>query len=95
MRWTTVGAVAAVFLMIPSMAAGQPTLVVRTYNNFGVAADDLQIAREEAGAILRDAGIDVIWMDCWFRDREPAGVGRAGLPRRAFGGVRRARLMGT
>ncbi len=74
MRWTTVGAVAAVFLMIPSMAAGQPTLVVRTYNNFGVAADDLQIAREEAGAILRDAGIDVIWMDCWFRDREPAGA---------------------
>lgn len=72
MRWTTVGAVAAVLLMIPSVMTAQPTLVVRTYNNFGVATDDLRIARAEADAILREAGIDVIWMDCWFRDREPA-----------------------
>jgi hypothetical protein len=71
MRWT-VGAVAAVILMIPSVTAAQPTLVVRTYNNFGVAADDLRMARAEADVILHDAGIDVIWMDCWFRDHEPA-----------------------
>ena len=68
MRWTTVGAVAAVLLLIPSMTAAQPALVVRTYNNFGVAPDDLRVARVEADAILRNAGIDVIWMDCWFRD---------------------------
>jgi hypothetical protein len=71
MRWT-VGAVAAVILMIPSVMAAQPaqsTLVVRTYNNFGVAAGDLRVARAEAEAILHNAGIDVVWMDCWFRDR--------------------------
>jgi hypothetical protein len=71
MRWT-VGAIAAVMLMIPSVMAAQPSLVVRTYNNFGVASGDLRIARAEAESILHDAGIDVIWMDCWFRDHEPA-----------------------
>jgi hypothetical protein len=80
MTWTTVGAVAAVLLTNPSVMTAQPvepqraTIAVRTYNNFGVAVADLRIARVEAKAILGVAGIDVIWIECWSRDRKAAGA---------------------
>jgi hypothetical protein len=45
---------------------------VRVCNNFGVRSDDLQVAQGQAEAVLRDAGIDVLWMNCGFRDYVPA-----------------------
>ena len=52
-------------VVAPALAhTGQPTLVVRTYNAFGVASADLTGARAAARAILRDARIDVRWQDC-------------------------------
>lgn len=49
-------------------------LLVRIYNNYGVPAQDMQNARTQAAAILQDAGIDVTWIDCWDKDKEPADV---------------------
>jgi hypothetical protein len=47
-------------------------IVVRTFNNFGVPADDLRAARMDAADILKNAGIDVTWMDCWYLDAAPS-----------------------
>lgn len=64
---------ALVLLVVPGMGVtSAQSVTVRSYNNFGVPAADLQAARTLADAIFRDAGIEVTWMDCWFRDREPA-----------------------
>ena len=41
------------------------TIFIRSYNNFGVPAPDLAVAREHAQAILQDAGVNVVWIDCW------------------------------
>jgi hypothetical protein len=82
MKWAVCG-LAAVFLMNPWIVAGQaspgaPTseprtvLAVRTYNAFGVAPDDVRMARAEAATILGEAGIRVVWVDCWFRNHAPA-----------------------
>ena len=82
MAWKTVGLLAAVLLMTPGVTTAQssepsrPTVMVRSYNNFGVPAEELQIARGLAERILRDAGIEVTWIACWFRDREPADASR-------------------
>jgi len=40
------------------------TLVVRTYNRFGVSARDLSTAEATAGQLFEDIGIRVVWMDC-------------------------------
>src|SRR4029453_2977911 len=51
MEWQAVGLAATIF--------------IRSYNNFGVPAPDLAVAREHAQAILQEAGVNVVWMDCW------------------------------
>lgn len=89
MELKRVGIVAFVLLSIPTALAAQtgeeqerPAVVVRSYNYSGVSGKDLQTARANAEAILRTAGIDVSWMDCWFVDREPVDAApRCGQPR--------------
>ena len=49
------------------------TIFIRSYNNFGVPVADLAVAREHAQAILQEAGVSVVWTDCWVggrRDRK-------------------------
>ena len=48
------------------------TIFIRSYNNFGVPAPDLAVAREHAQAILQQAGLNIVWADCWVGDRQPA-----------------------
>jgi hypothetical protein len=66
----TVGALASFLLVSSGTVAAQadelahPTVVVRTYDGFGVPADDLRVARSEVETTLREAGIDISWIDC-------------------------------
>jgi len=50
------------------------TIIIRSYNNFGVAAVDLAAARQDAEAILQQAGVNVVWEECWVGEarRKPA-----------------------
>jgi len=41
------------------------TIIIRSYNNFGVPAADLAAAREYARAIVQEAGVNIVWADCW------------------------------
>lgn len=50
------------------------TIFIRVYNNFGVPAGDLAAAREEAQAVLQQAGVAIIWAECWVGDRQPASA---------------------
>jgi hypothetical protein len=58
MGWQAVGLVATIF--------------IRCFNNVGVPAADLAAAREHAQAVLQEAGVNIVWADCWFGDRQPA-----------------------
>ena len=69
MNWRAFGAVAAMVLAAPLVGQAQTTLTVRTYNNFGVSPDDLSAARPHVEAVFRDAGIELSWVDCWYRDK--------------------------
>ncbi len=77
MDFKAMAAMAAVVLTIPVAAVAETTdapvratVRVRTFNYFGVSANDLQIARTHAEGILREAGIEVSWLDCAV-DRDP------------------------
>jgi hypothetical protein len=48
------------------------TIIIRSYNNFGVPAADLAAAREHARTILQDAGVNVVWTDCWVGEGRKA-----------------------
>ena len=48
------------------------TIIIRSYNNLGVPADDLAAARRHAEAILQQAGVNIVWADCWVGKRQPA-----------------------
>ena len=48
------------------------TIFIRTFNNVGVPAADLTAARAHAEAVLQDAGLNIVWADCWVGDRQPA-----------------------
>ncbi len=81
MDFTRVGAGAAVLLVIWTPLAAEtvrpperPTVVARTFNYAGVLDGDLRKAQARAEDILREAGIEVAWLDCWLVDREPAGA---------------------
>jgi len=83
MCWKTVGQAAALVLAIPMTVAGRdfirdehrPALIVRMYNSYGVPSEDLWAAQVHVHAIFGDAGIDVLWMDCWPKDdAEAAGA---------------------
>ena len=52
------------------------TIFIRSYNNFGVPAADLAVAREHAQAILQQAGLNIVWADCWVGGRQPAAATR-------------------
>ena len=88
MERQVVGAIAAVLVIMPHVGAAQvrsseaTVLTVRTYNNFGVSPEDLHAAQQEAAAVLRAVGIEIVWLDCWFGRREPAEAPRqCGQPR--------------
>jgi len=66
-----VGTLAAVIWAAPMMATAQ-TVTIRTYNNYGIAPEDLAAARPHVEAAFRQAGISVSWLDCWHRDKEVA-----------------------
>jgi hypothetical protein len=48
------------------------TIIIRSYNNFGVPAADLAAARLNAEAALRHAGVNIVWADCWVGGEQPA-----------------------
>ena len=54
--------------------AEETDIVVRTFNNYGVAAEDLLEARTYAAASLKAAGVNVTWIDCWDGDHEAQGA---------------------
>ena len=74
MNWRAFGAVAAMVLAAPLVGQAQTALTVRTYNNFGVSPEDLSAARPHVEAVFHDAGIELSWVDCWYRDKEIAGT---------------------
>lgn len=41
------------------------TIFIRSFNNVGVPAADLADARAHAEAILQQAGLNIVWTDCW------------------------------
>jgi hypothetical protein len=57
MDWQTVGLAATIF--------------IRIFNNAGVPEADLVAARQEAQAVLEQAGVNVVWGECWVGDRQP------------------------
>ena len=50
------------------------TIFIRSYNNFGVPTADLAAARLDAQAVLHDAGVSVVWEDCWVGAGPPAST---------------------
>jgi hypothetical protein len=50
------------------------TIIIRSYNNFGVPVADLAAARQEAQAVLQQAGVQIVWIDCWGGGRQPSPV---------------------
>lgn len=48
------------------------TIFIRTFNNVGLPASDLAVARQHAQAILQEAGLNIVWADCWAGDRQSA-----------------------
>ena len=48
------------------------TIFIRTFNNVGVPTADLAAARESAQAVLQEAGLNIVWADCWVGGRQPA-----------------------
>lgn len=81
MEWKFVAALASAVLLTPTVAVGRETvgrdfsraaLIIRTYNNYGVPADDLRAARMHVDGTFKEAGVEVSWLDCWYLDKEPA-----------------------
>jgi hypothetical protein len=71
------------------------TIFIRSYNNFGVPAPDLAVAREHAQAILQEAGVNVVWIDCWAGGRREPSTRSTGARSRSaapsFSGFRKPR----
>jgi hypothetical protein len=53
-------------------AAVAATIIIRSYNNFGVPPVDVAAARQDAQAVLQHAGVIIVWEDCWAGKRHPA-----------------------
>jgi hypothetical protein len=49
---------------------GNSAVIVRTFNNFRVPAEQLQAAQVHAATILKVAGIEVQWARCWEGNAE-------------------------
>ena len=56
--------VVAALLTTSSESPAAERLVVRTYDNFGVTAEEMTNARAVAAVILQDAGLQAVWRDC-------------------------------
>lgn len=56
------------------------TIMIRCYNNFGVPAADLASARQNAQAVLQQAGVDIVWEDCWVGRHEATTSARCQEP---------------
>ena len=74
MGWKRAGTLAVLLTLAGvRMVGAQPAeIVVRTFNNYDVPADDLREARAHASGILNAAGIRVTWLDCWQDGKAPA-----------------------
>jgi hypothetical protein len=57
-------ATAAALLTTSSESLAAERLVIRTYDTFGVAPEEMRNARAVAGFILKDAGLQAVWRDC-------------------------------
>ena len=64
---------AAILMSVPVTSNAQ-TVAIRTYNNYGISAADLAAARPHVEAVFARTGIEVSWIDCWYRDQEVAGA---------------------
>ena len=69
MDFRRVAAIAGLVVMVPmgiraETAEPPAAIAVRTYNYFGIPPRELEAARMQAAAILREAGIDISWLDC-------------------------------
>ena len=54
----------AAMLTTSSESSAAERLIVRTYNNVGVTADEMSHARDVAGVILQGADLQATWRDC-------------------------------
>jgi len=70
--------VAVVFTSIHLLAAAVPIaaplsqrIVVRLYNLYGVADAELGQAETSAAAVLKTAGVDIVWRECVVKGRAP------------------------
>jgi hypothetical protein len=70
MEWRAVGALGILLMTMPSLSNAQ--IVVRTYNNYGIQADDLAAARIHVETAFKAAAIGLSWVHCWERDTEVA-----------------------
>jgi hypothetical protein len=68
MEWKAVGALSVLLLMAPAVSSAE--IVVRTYNNHGVGAEDLAAARGQVDAAFTAANINLRWVDCWIGNQE-------------------------
>ena len=66
-----------VMLLTVAASAGAQTVTIRTYNNFGVAPEELAAARSHVEEVFAEAAIEVSWLDCWYRDHEVAEAAAA------------------
>ena len=66
---------AAAWLTTGSESSAAERLIVRTYDTFGVTAGEITNARTVAGAILQDAGLQVVWRDCSGGCADPLASG--------------------
>ena len=66
-RTRVVGSVAAALLGLSLAASGEeakrPTLAVLAYNYAAVPADTMQQASEKVAQILRDVGVEIVWIE--------------------------------
>ena len=76
MDWKKAGAVTVLFATFGTAGLkGQAQgVLVRTYSNCCLPAEELRQAQARAAAVLADADIAVTWLNCWDGDREAAGA---------------------
>src|SRR5262245_61503502 len=76
-RWFVLAGIGGAF--VPSHAIGGPVplppLIIRIYDNVGVVSERMATAHHALTAVLKPAGIDVIWRDC--RRMTSAAIGDA------------------
>jgi hypothetical protein len=70
MMWRALVVLTVLTGALPDTAAAY-SLVVRTYDKYGLSNDDLLVARAQAEVIFKDAGIELAWMDCWSEHELP------------------------